>query len=143
MQRRRVAETVSEGLALLVPQLATSAMIYLRESADAPLRLVDLLHTDPVQQEQLRQLFEALPLGDDPRRASAAPSRAGGSRSSATSTRRSSTGPPRSRRCGPDCWPRERPASLAVPLVAHGEALGFIGLVGTRRQRTVRRPTSS
>ena len=47
VQRRPVAETVREGLALLVPTLATSAMIYLREPADAPLRLVDLLHTDP------------------------------------------------------------------------------------------------
>lgn len=130
VQRRRVAETVDAGLALLVPKLAASAMIYLRESADSPLRLVGLLHQDPEAQEDLRRLFQALPLGDDPR--------TGVGRAVATrqtqvigdldeATVKLATSDPQVRA---RLMAMEATGVLAVPLVAHGEALGFVGLVG-------------
>ena len=130
VQRRPVAETVREGLALLVPTLATSAMIYLRESADAPLRLVDLLHTDPVQQEQLRKLFEALPLGDDPETGVGRAVASGriqviGNLNEAVVNRATTDPEMRARLLA-----TKATGLLALPLVAHGAALGFIGLVG-------------
>jgi serine phosphatase RsbU (regulator of sigma subunit)/PAS domain-containing protein len=130
VQRRPVAETVREGLALLVPQLATSAMIYLREPADAPLRLVDLLHSDPAQQEPLRRLFQALPLGDDPDT---------GVGRAVASGRIQVIGELDEtvvNRVTPDPKLRARLLAtgatglLAVPLNAHGVVLGFLGLVG-------------
>ncbi len=130
VQRRRVAETVDAGLALLVPKLATSAMIYLREEAEAPLHLSGLLHDDPDTQEGLRRLFQALPLGDDPA--------TGAGRAVATGRTQviEDLDETAINRATPDPQLRARLLAmsatgvLAVPLVSHGEVLGFIGLVG-------------
>ncbi|HEX4015865.1 MAG TPA: SpoIIE family protein phosphatase [Frankiaceae bacterium] len=134
VQRRRVAETVDAGLALLVPKLATSAMIYLREGADAPLRLVGLLHDDPQTQDDLRQLFQALPLGDDPKTAAGRAvatqqTQLIGDLDAATINR--ATDDPRLRG---RLLAMGATGVVAVPLVAHGESLGFIGLVGLQGQ---------
>ncbi len=51
---------------LLVPELAMAAMIYLRDSEDHRLKLVSLRHQDPDAEADLRQVYEGLPLGDDP-----------------------------------------------------------------------------
>ncbi len=130
VQRRRVAETVDAGLALLVPKLATSAMIYLREGAEAPLRLIGLLHDDPGAQEDLRRLFQALPVGDDPA--------TGVGRAVATGRTQiiGDLDEPVINRVTSDPQLRARLLAmratgvLAVPLVSHGEVLGIIGLVG-------------
>ncbi|HEX4433111.1 MAG TPA: SpoIIE family protein phosphatase [Frankiaceae bacterium] len=134
VQRRRVTETVDAGLALLVPQLAASAMIYLRETADSPLRLVGLLHEDPQAQEDLRQLFQALPLGDDPRtgvgRAVATrKTQVIGDLDEATIQLATSDPELRTRLVA-----MRATGVLAIPLIAHGEALGFVGLVGLEGQ---------
>ncbi len=118
------------GLALLVPKLAASAMIYLRETADSPLRLVGLLHEDPQAQDDLRRLFEALPLGDDPRtgvgRAVATrQTQVIGDLDESTISRATSDPELRSRLLDMGAT-----GVLAIPLLAHGEALGFLGLVG-------------
>ena len=130
VQRRKVAETVAAGLALLVPKLATAAMIYLRDAPDSALRLVGLLHQNPQTQEDLRRLFGALPLGDDPRtgvgRAVAThQTQVIGDLDEATIERATADPELQSRLLA-----MNGKGVLAVPLVAHGEALGFVGLVG-------------
>ncbi len=130
MQRRRVAETVQEGLGLLVPDLASAAMIYLREPADAPLRLVDLMHADPQRQEDVRRLFQALPLGDDPttgvgRAVASGKIQIIGDINEAVVNRVTSDPEMRARLLA-----TRTTGVVAVPLNAHGEVLGFIGLVG-------------
>ncbi len=130
VQRRAVPETVEAGLALLVPKLATSAMIYLRENGQAPLRLVGLLHQDPQTQDDLRRLFEALPLGDDPntgvgRAVATHQTQVIGDLDEPTINRATSDPELRARLLAVDAK-----GVLAVPLIARGEALGFVGLVG-------------
>jgi serine phosphatase RsbU (regulator of sigma subunit)/PAS domain-containing protein len=130
VQRRRVPETVEAGLALLVPKLATSAMIYLRESAGEPLRLIGLQHDDPGTREDLRRLFQALPLGDDPATAVGRAVATGRTQIigdlDETVVNRATRDPELRARL----VAMHATGVLAVPLIAHGEPIGFIGLVG-------------
>jgi serine phosphatase RsbU (regulator of sigma subunit)/PAS domain-containing protein len=130
VQRRPVLETVEAGLALLVPQLADAAMIYLRENPGDPLQLVGLRHEDPVAQADLGSLFRALPLGDDPSTATG--------RAVATGTTQviGNLDETVIHRATPDPELRTRLLAsvttgvLAIPLRSRGESIGFIGLVG-------------
>ena len=126
VQRRPVSETVEAGLGLLVPQLADAAMIYLRDGPLDPLRLVSLRHTDPEAQADLRGLFQALPLGDDPATATG--------RAVVTGTTQviGSLDENVIRRATADPEVRQRlieltaTGVLAVPLLSRGDAIGFI-----------------
>ncbi len=131
MQPRPVNETVDAGLGLLVPRLAAAAMIYLREDGAQQLKLVELRHEDPRTQTDLRTLFEALPLGDDPATATG--------RAVATRTTQiiGDLDPEFIARATRDPDLRARLEALgatgvlAVPLTSRGESIGFIGLLGS------------
>jgi serine phosphatase RsbU (regulator of sigma subunit) len=130
VQRRPVDETVETGLGLFVPQLADAAMIYLRESPGEPLRLVELRHADPLSQSDLRQLFQNLPLGDDP---ATATGRAVASGTTQIIGNLDETVINRATQ-DPELRTRLLAAAttgvLAIPLLSRGDAIGFIGLVG-------------
>ncbi len=130
VQRRPVSETVEAGLALLVPELADSAMIYLRESPGQPLRLVGLRNPDPQAEADLRALFRALPLGDDPGTATGRAVATGhtqviGDLGEAIIGRATSDPQLRARLLA-----IKAKGVLAIPLVSRGESIGFLGLLG-------------
>lgn len=130
VQRRPVVETVEAGLAVLVPQLAMAAMIYLRDGEDHRLKLVSLRHQDPDAEFDLRQVYGRLPLGDDPTTATGRAVATGrtqviGDLDETVVNRAVSDPDARQRLIG-----MRAVGVLAVPLVSRGESIGFIGLMG-------------
>ena len=130
VQRHPVPETVEVGLSLLVPRLAEGAMIYLRQGPDRRLRLIGLRHEDAVTQADLHQLYEHLPLGDDPATATGQAVLTGRTQLigdlDETFINRATADPELRRRL----LGHQSRGVLAVPLVSRGEAIGFIGLLG-------------
>lgn len=130
VQRRPVLETVDTGLGLLVPQLALAAMIYLRDGEGPKLRLVALRHEDSRTQVDLRQLFQALPLGDDPETSTGRAVASGGTQVIGDLDEKlinRATGDPGLRQ---RLLAMAATGVLAVPLVSRGESIGFVGLLG-------------
>lgn len=130
VQRRPVPETVEAGLGLLVPRLARAAMISLRDGTDRRHTLVGLRHENPEEQADLRTLFEAIALGDDPSTLSGRAVATGSTQIigdfDEALIHRATEDPQLQERLRA----LEATGVLAVPLISRGESIGFIGLVG-------------
>jgi serine phosphatase RsbU (regulator of sigma subunit)/PAS domain-containing protein len=131
VQRRPLVDTIEAGLDLLVPRLAVSATICLRQSAARGLTLMRTRHSDPQVQTDLQALFQRLaPRAEDPRTASGRAILSGKTEIVGRIDDRLLSAVADDPALRDRLWQLRDIGIIAVPMISRGESIGLIWLLG-------------